>query len=52
MLVLEDLTKYDYTAIRHFTSAGEPPNPEVIKVWKESTGKTMRAGKVRQAALA
>ncbi len=44
MLVLEDLTKYDYSAIKHFTSAGEPLNPEVIKVWKEATGKTIHEG--------
>jgi acyl-coenzyme A synthetase/AMP-(fatty) acid ligase len=44
MLILEDLTKYDYTRLRHFTSAGEPLNPEVIKVWQEATGKTIHEG--------
>ena len=44
MLILEDLAKYDYSAVRHFTSAGEPLNPEVIKVWKEATGKTIHEG--------
>jgi acyl-coenzyme A synthetase/AMP-(fatty) acid ligase len=44
MLILEDLTKYDYSAIKHFTSAGEPLNPEVIKVWKQATGKTIHEG--------
>jgi len=44
MLILEDLTKYDYTGLRHFTSAGEPLNPEVIKVWQEATGKTIHEG--------
>jgi acyl-coenzyme A synthetase/AMP-(fatty) acid ligase len=44
MLILEDLTKYDYSGIRHFTSAGEPLNPEVIKVWNDATGKTIREG--------
>ncbi len=44
MLILEDLTKYDYSALRHFTSAGEPLNPEVIKVWKDATGKTIHEG--------
>ena len=44
MLVLEDLSKYDYSAIRHFTSAGEPLNPEVIKVWQEATGKIIHEG--------
>jgi acetyl-CoA synthetase len=44
MLVLEDLSAYNYSGIRHFTSAGEPLNPEVIKVWKEATGKTIHEG--------
>jgi len=44
MLVLEDLHAYDYSGVRRFTSAGEPLNPEVIKVWKEATGKTIYEG--------
>ncbi len=44
MLVLEDLTKYDYSGLKHFTSAGEPLNPEVIKVWHDATGKTIYEG--------
>jgi acetyl-CoA synthetase len=44
MLVLEDLSAYDYSRVRRFTSAGEPLNPEVIKVWKEATGKTIYEG--------
>jgi len=44
MLVLEDLTKYDYSGIKHFTSAGEPLNPEVIKVWYDATGKIIHEG--------
>jgi acyl-coenzyme A synthetase/AMP-(fatty) acid ligase len=44
MLVLEDLTEYDYSGLKHFTSAGEPLNPEVIKVWHDATGKTIHEG--------
>ena len=44
MLILEDLSKYNYSRIRHFTSAGEPLNPEVIKVWADATGKTIHEG--------
>jgi acyl-coenzyme A synthetase/AMP-(fatty) acid ligase len=44
MLILENLTKYDYSTVRHFTSAGEPLNPEVIKVWQEATGKIIHEG--------
>ena len=38
MLVLEDLTKYDLSSLRHCTGAGEPLNPEVMKLWQEGTG--------------
>ncbi|OGW46462.1 MAG: acyl-CoA synthetase [Nitrospirae bacterium GWC2_57_9] len=44
MLVLEDLSRYHYAGVRHFTSAGEPLNPEVIKVWQEATGRTIHEG--------
>lgn len=38
MLVLEDLSRYDLSSLRHCTSAGEPLNPEVMKLWEEGTG--------------
>src|SRR5664280_353757 len=38
LLVQADLTRYDLSALRHCTSAGEPLNPEVIRVWSEGTG--------------
>ncbi len=38
ILVREDLARYDLSSIRHCTSAGEPLNPEVIRIWKETTG--------------
>jgi len=44
MLILEDLSKYDYSSLRRFTSAGEPLNPEVIRVWGEATGKAVHEG--------
>jgi acetyl-CoA synthetase len=37
-LVLTDLTKHDLSGLRHCLSAGEPLNPEVIRVWEEGTG--------------
>jgi acetyl-CoA synthetase len=37
-LVLADLSSYDLSALRHCTSAGEPLNPEVIKIWRDGTG--------------
>ena len=44
MLILEELRSFDYGALRHCTSAGEPLNPEVIKVWQEATGKVIHEG--------
>ncbi len=38
MLIQEDLSQYDFSELRHCTSAGEPINPEVIKAWKNATG--------------
>lgn len=37
-LVLCDLRSYDFSALRHCTSAGEPLNPEVIRAWRDGTG--------------
>ena len=39
-----DLTAYDFSSLRHCTSAGEPLNPEVIKVWQEATGTVIHDG--------
>ncbi len=44
MLILADLDKFDFTELRHCTSAGEPLNPEVIKAWKDATGLTILEG--------
>ncbi|MGH2789429.1 MAG: acyl-CoA synthetase [Actinomycetota bacterium] len=43
-LVLMDLGGRDWSQLRHCVSAGEPLNPEVIKVWKEATGLTIYDG--------
>ena len=39
-----DLKKYDFSSLRHSFSAGEPLNPEVIRVWKDATGTTVHDG--------
>jgi acetyl-CoA synthetase len=44
MMVLEDLTKYDLGELRHCTGAGEPLNPEVMKIWEDGTGLTIYDG--------
>ncbi len=33
-----DLSGYDWSSLRHCTSAGEPLNPEVIDIWRNATG--------------
>ena len=38
LLVLSDFSRYDFSMLRHCTSAGEPLNPEVIRAWREGTG--------------
>ncbi len=43
-LVLLDLGSYDWSRLRHCVSAGEPLNPEVIKVWQQATGLTIYDG--------
>jgi acetyl-CoA synthetase len=44
MLILADLEKFDLRDIRRCTSAGEPLNPEVVRVWMEGTGQTISEG--------
>ena len=44
MLVLQDLSRYRFKALRHCTGAGEPLNPEIIDTWKKATGLTIRDG--------
>lgn len=44
MLVLEDLSAYDFQALRHCVAAGEPLNPEVIEEWERHTGIVIRDG--------
>jgi acyl-coenzyme A synthetase/AMP-(fatty) acid ligase len=41
LLIQADPGKFDLPELRHCTSAGEPLNPEVIKVWRDRTGLTI-----------
>ncbi len=41
---LMDLSPYDWGRLRHVVAAGEPLNPEVIRVWREATGLTVHDG--------
>lgn len=44
LLIVEDLKKYDLSSLRSCVGAGEPLNPEVIDIWREQTGITIRDG--------
>jgi len=42
--IKEDLTKYDFSSIKHCCVAGEPLNPEVFNRFKEYTGLMLTEG--------
>jgi acetyl-CoA synthetase len=44
LLVQTDFSTHDLSGLRHCTSAGEPLNPEVIRVWEQNTGLTIYDG--------
>ncbi len=44
LLVQASFAEHDLSGLRHCTSAGEPLNPEVIRVWEEHTGLTIYDG--------
>ena len=39
-----DLSIYDWGRLRHVVAAGEPLNPEVIRVWRDATDLTVHDG--------
>ncbi|NWJ44641.1 MAG: AMP-binding protein [Chloroflexi bacterium] len=44
MLVADDISGFDTRHLRSCVGAGEPLNPEVIEIWKNITGHTIRDG--------
>ena len=38
MMVKEDISKYDFSSVRHMTTAGEALNPEVYRQFEKATG--------------
>ncbi len=44
MLIKEDLSRYDFSSVKHMTTAGEALNPEVFKQFKDATGLTIMEG--------
>ncbi|NXX37823.1 ACSM4 synthetase, partial [Tricholaema leucomelas] len=44
MLVQHHLTRYEFKALKHCLTAGEPLNPEVMAQWESQTGLTIYEG--------
>ena len=44
MMIKEDLSRYDFSSVRHMTTAGEALNPEVVMQFKKSTGLEIMEG--------
>ncbi len=44
MMIKEDLSKYDFSTVRHMTTAGEALNPEVAKQFMKATGLEIMEG--------
>ncbi len=38
MMVKQDISKYDFSSVKHMTTAGEALNPEVYRQFKKATG--------------
>jgi acetyl-CoA synthetase/medium-chain acyl-CoA synthetase len=41
LIVRQDLSRRNFPKLRHCVTAGEPLNPEVLKLWKAATGLTL-----------
>ena len=39
-----DLSQYDFSSLRRAISAGEPLNPEMMRIWQEATGTVISDG--------
>jgi acetyl-CoA synthetase/medium-chain acyl-CoA synthetase len=44
LIVRQDLPRWSFPQLRHCVTAGEPLNPEVLKLWKAATGLTIHEG--------
>jgi acetyl-CoA synthetase len=44
MFAQQDLSQYNLSSIRYSMGAGEPLNPEIIKVWQAATGGSIHDG--------
>ena len=44
MMIKQDISKYDFSSVKHMTSAGEALNPEVYKQFEKATGLQIMEG--------
>jgi len=44
MMVKQDISKYDFSSVKHMTTAGEALNPEVYRQFEKATGLRIREG--------
>ncbi len=44
MMVREDISKYDFSSVKHMTTAGEALNPEVYRLFEKATGLQIMEG--------
>ncbi len=44
MMIKEDIQKYDFSSVRHMTTAGEALNPEVYRQFEKATGLQIMEG--------
>jgi acetyl-CoA synthetase/medium-chain acyl-CoA synthetase len=44
LIVRQRLSKWSFPSLRHCVTAGEPLNPEIMRLWKAATGLTLHEG--------
>ena len=44
MMIKEDISRYDFSSVRHMTTAGEALNPEVYRQFEKATGLQIKEG--------
>ncbi len=44
LIVRQDLARWNFPHLRHCVTAGEPLNPEIMKLWKSATGHDLYEG--------
>ena len=51
LIVRQNLSKWTFPQLRHCVTAGEPLNPEVIRLWKSATGLDLYEGYVQTESV-